>query len=167
MKWNLSVESDSWWPHGLCLPGSSIHGIFQARILEWVAISFSRGSSRPRDWTQVSHILGRRFTVWATKGSSHCCALLLRILLLGNRSLVSASMGPTHRQPTINEVPTGTCPPQLLVSTTVSPATDNYQWGAMGKVIQSRISRVRWLVVSWLLPLNNLQFFTIMRIHFW
>ena len=40
-------------------PGSSIHGILQAEILEWVAISFSRGSSRPRDQTQVSHIAGR------------------------------------------------------------------------------------------------------------
>ena len=51
------------------LPGSSVHGIFQARILEWVAISFSRGSSQPRDWTQtqVSHILGKHFTVWATR----------------------------------------------------------------------------------------------------
>ena len=47
------------------LPGSSIHGIFQARILDWVAISFSRRSSWPRDWTRVSHIVGRRFTVWA------------------------------------------------------------------------------------------------------
>ena len=45
------------------LPCSSIHGIFQARVLEWVAISSSRGSSRPRDQTQVSHIIGRRFTV--------------------------------------------------------------------------------------------------------
>ena len=44
------------------LPGSSIHGIFQARILEWVALSFSRGSSRPRDGTQVGHIAGRCFT---------------------------------------------------------------------------------------------------------
>ena len=44
-------------------PGSSIHGIFQARILEWVAISFSRGSSRPKDRTQVSRIAGRCFTV--------------------------------------------------------------------------------------------------------
>ena len=48
-------------------PGSSIHGIFQARILEWVAISFSRRSSQPRDWTLVSLIIGRRFTVWATR----------------------------------------------------------------------------------------------------
>ena len=44
-------------------PGSSIHGILQARILEWVAISFSRGSSQPRDRTQVSCIVGRCFTV--------------------------------------------------------------------------------------------------------
>ena len=38
------------------LPDSSVHGIFQARILEWVAISFSRGSLQPKDWTQVSCI---------------------------------------------------------------------------------------------------------------
>ena len=38
-------------------PGSSVHGIFQARVLEWVAISFSRRSSRPRDWTLVSRIV--------------------------------------------------------------------------------------------------------------
>ena len=44
-------------------PGSSIHGILQARILEWVAISFSRGPSRPRDRTQVSFIAGRRFNL--------------------------------------------------------------------------------------------------------
>ena len=48
-------------------PGFSVHGIFQARILEWVAISFSRGSSRPGDWTWVSCIAGRFFTVWTTK----------------------------------------------------------------------------------------------------
>ena len=48
------------------LPGSSFHGILQARILEWVVISFSRGSSRCRDWTQVFSIAGRFFNVWAT-----------------------------------------------------------------------------------------------------
>ena len=48
-------------------PGSSVHGIFQARVLEWVAVSFSRGSSQPRDWTWVSHIIGRCFTIWATR----------------------------------------------------------------------------------------------------
>ena len=54
-------------PMDCSLPGSSIHGIFQARILECIPISFSRRSSQPRDWTQVSHIVGRRFTVWATR----------------------------------------------------------------------------------------------------
>ena len=49
------------------LPGFSVHGIFQARVLEWVAISFSGGSSRPRDRTRVSRIVGRRFTHWATR----------------------------------------------------------------------------------------------------
>ena len=49
------------------LPGSSIYGIFQARVLEWVAISFSRGSSWPRDRTRVSCIVGRCLTVWATR----------------------------------------------------------------------------------------------------
>ena len=48
-------------------PGSSIHGILQARILEWVAISFSRGSSPPRDRTQVSRISCRHFNLWATR----------------------------------------------------------------------------------------------------
>ena len=63
----------SWWERPLCdpmdgsLPGSAAHGIFQARILEWAAISFSRGSSQPRDRTQVSCIAHRRFTVWATR----------------------------------------------------------------------------------------------------
>ena len=51
-----------------CSPlGSSVHGILQARILEWVAISFSRGSSQPRDQTLVSWIAGRFFTIWTTR----------------------------------------------------------------------------------------------------
>ena len=61
------------WCPALCNPmdcsltGFSIHGIFQARVLEWVAISFSRRSSWPRDWTQVSRIVGRGITIWATR----------------------------------------------------------------------------------------------------
>ena len=47
-------------------PGSSVHGILQARIPEWVAIPFSRGSSWPRDRTQVSCTAGKFFTFWAT-----------------------------------------------------------------------------------------------------
>ena len=75
-KWNLrkesesescSVLSNSLWPHGLCsLPGSSAHGILQARTLEWV-VPFPRGSSQPRNQTQVSHIAGRFSTICATR----------------------------------------------------------------------------------------------------
>ena len=54
-------------PMDCSLPGSSVHGIFQARVLEWVVIFFSRGSSWPRDRTLVSRIAGRHFTVWATR----------------------------------------------------------------------------------------------------
>ena len=57
-------------PMGCSLPSSSVHGISQARILEWVAISFSRGSSPPRDRTCVSFISSRLFTDWATSGGS-------------------------------------------------------------------------------------------------
>ena len=48
-------------------PSSSVHGILQARILECVVIPFSRGSSWTRDWSQVSHIAGIFFTIWATR----------------------------------------------------------------------------------------------------
>ena len=52
----------------LCDPmDSTVHGILQVRILEWVAFPFSRGSSQPRDWTQVSCIAGIFFTSWATR----------------------------------------------------------------------------------------------------
>ena len=49
------------------LPGSSVHGILQARVLEWVAIPFSKRSSQPRDWTQVFCIACRFFPIWATR----------------------------------------------------------------------------------------------------
>ena len=54
-------------PMDCSLQCSSIHGFIQARVLEWVAISFSRGSSQPRDQTWVSRIVGRCFTIWATR----------------------------------------------------------------------------------------------------
>ena len=81
----LLVSSSNWWkekesenevaklcptlyhPMDCSLPSSSVHGIFQAIVLEWIAISFSRGSSWPRDRTQVSCIVDRRFTAWDTR----------------------------------------------------------------------------------------------------
>ena len=62
----------------------SVHGILQAKILEWVAISFFRGSFQPRDQTNVSCIAGRFFTVWATRKTPHtrCRSLLSRVKTL-------------------------------------------------------------------------------------
>ena len=59
-------------------PVSSVHGILQVRIPECVAIPFSRGSSQLRDWTQVSHIAGRFFTIWASREA------LLKLYIYGN-----------------------------------------------------------------------------------
>ena len=53
-------------PMGYSTPCSSVQGILQARILEWIAIPFCRGSSRPRNWTQISCIAGTFFIIWAT-----------------------------------------------------------------------------------------------------
>ena len=56
--WTVAYQAPPWDEEGK---------IFQARVLEWIAISFSRGYSRPRDQTQVSCIVDRRFTAWATR----------------------------------------------------------------------------------------------------
>ena len=60
----LSSQVRLWDPMGY-----TVCGILQARILEWVAIPFSRGSSWLRDWSWVSHIIGRFFSIWATRWS--------------------------------------------------------------------------------------------------
>ena len=72
MKWSEVTQSCP----ALCdpmdcrLPGSSVHRIFQARILKWVAISFPRGSSWPRGWTWVSYTAESFFTHWATRADT-------------------------------------------------------------------------------------------------
>ena len=61
------VVPDSYDPMDCSLPGSSVHGILQASILKWVALSFSRGSFQTRNRTQVSYTAGRFFTNWAMR----------------------------------------------------------------------------------------------------
>ena len=75
--------SDFWNPMDCCLPDSSVHGILQVGILDWVAIPSSRGSFWPRDWNQVSCIAGKIFIIWATRDSFYpwcqslsCCVQL-------------------------------------------------------------------------------------------
>ena len=92
---SCSAVSNSLQPHGpqstrlLCPwnpPGSSVHGILQARTLEWVAIPFSGASSQPRNQTRVSHIAGRFFTIWVTTedlwgpfSAQQCVSITLRL----------------------------------------------------------------------------------------
>ena len=63
-------------------PGSSVHGIYQARILEWVAILFSRGFFQTRNGTQVSCIAGRFFTIWATRESQHSLSFVFFVIAI-------------------------------------------------------------------------------------
>ena len=70
-----------------CNPtGSSVHGILQARILEWVAIPFSRGSSQPRNQTQVFCITGRYFTIWATR-EAHQYVIPIIIIISSDKNI--------------------------------------------------------------------------------
>ena len=74
-----SVMSKSLQPYGYSLAGSSVHGISQARILEWVVISSYRGSSQPRDWTHISCIsciAGGFFTGWAINSDTNIATWL-------------------------------------------------------------------------------------------
>ena len=77
LKWSEVAQSCP----TLCDPMdcSSVHGIFQARVLDWVAISFSRGSSWPRDQTWISHTEGRCFTVWATREAPKFILVFLNV----------------------------------------------------------------------------------------
>ena len=64
---SLAQSCPTLWPHGLYPASSSVHGILQARMLEWAAMPSSRGSSQPRDQTQVSCLAGDSFTVWTPR----------------------------------------------------------------------------------------------------
>ena len=81
-KWSCSVVSDSLAPHGLKPARLFCPWGFSRQEYWWLAISFSRGSSQPRDQTQVSHIAGRFFTIWATREA-----------IIGNARLDEAQAG--------------------------------------------------------------------------
>ena len=89
--------------------GSSVYGIHQARILEWVAIPFFRGSSQSRDRTQVSCIAGRFFTIWATR----------EVPRTGKESGVTEIWRPLPSKPKELYGSSGWLTPECLFSTTV------------------------------------------------
>ena len=77
-KWKVKVKV-AWSCLTLCDPMDyTVQGILQARILEWVAFPFSRGSSQPRDGTQVSWIAGGFFTSWATRETQENYAIICK-----------------------------------------------------------------------------------------
>ena len=74
-------------------PGFSVHGMLQTRILEWVAISFSRGSYRPRDRSQVSCTAGRFFTNWATRKAFMCLRVWMNSIRCKKMNVISNRLG--------------------------------------------------------------------------
>ena len=79
-RWHMSSIAQLcltlWDPMDCNLSDSSVHGILQTRMLEWIAISFFRGSSWHRDWSQVSCIAGRYFTIWATDEAQNLALII-------------------------------------------------------------------------------------------
>ena len=104
---NRSVMSYSLRPQGF-----TVHGIFQARILEWVTTPISRGSSPPRDRTPISNIVGGFFTIWAARESLYACDELATYcycshgrqsyLPLHIRVLVGSDEGLTSSEPALS-----------------------------------------------------------------
>ena len=97
----------------LCNPMDyTAQGILQARLLEWIAFPFSRGSSQPRDRTQVSCIAGRFFTSWATREGLTCCTAkkkkkskqLKNSVSLQDMELPFRSQKPPSTKPVTNKV---------------------------------------------------------------
>ena len=130
----------------------TVHGILQARILEWVAFPFSRGSSQPRDQTQVSRIAGGFFTSWATREAQECWSgepvpspadLLDPGIKLGSPALQVDSL-PTE--------PSGKPKLRLLLEKMKAKGPLSIQFSQKLRRKTSR-SRVHWLiiqmVVSW------------------
>jgi len=94
-------------PTNCSLPGFSVHGILQAKILEWIAIPFSRGTSQPRDRTLVSCLAGRFFTIWATKRSPILSGLLLQGGLVFTQLVLSSQRTPPNKDKTLCESTSG------------------------------------------------------------
>ena len=124
-------------PHGLDSP---VHGILQTRILEWVAVPFFRGSSQPRDLTQVSHIAVEFFTSWATgealKGASAAAAA---------KSLQSC---PTLCDP-IDGSPPGSPIPGIVQAGILEWVAISFSKAWKWKVKVKSLSHVRLLATPW------------------
>ena len=161
---SCSVTSNSMRPHGLqptrilcawdfqCKNTrvgchSLLQGIFQAKILEWVAIPFSRGSSWPGDWTWVFCIAGRFFTIWATREAHaiHLQPSCILLLLLLSPQVMSDSVWP------IDGSPPGSSAPGILQARKLEWFAISFSSAWKWKVKVKLLSRV------WLFTIHGLQ----------
>ena len=128
-------------PVDCSLQGSSVHGIFQARVLEWVAISVSRGSSRPRDRTQVFRIEGRCFTIWAAREAHPTSSAESQQILLA--PLKGSRIEPYHVLPAV-------LLPDSSKSTAGFVVPSSWVWlfvtHGLPQSLQSVLSRVNWMI---------------------
>ena len=125
-------------PTNCSLPASLSMGILPARILEWVAMPFSRGSSQPRDWTQVSHIAGRFFTIWATREAHQVLA-----------ATAAKSLQSCPTLPTIDGSPPGSPVPGILQARTLEWVAISFSSAWKWKVKVKSLSRVRLSAAPW------------------
>ena len=117
----------------------TVHGILQARILEWVAFPFSRGSSQPRDWTQVSRIAGRFFINWAIREALCCLAAAAAKSLQSCLTLCDP----------IDGSPAGPTVPGILQARTQEWVAISFSNAWKWKVKVKSLSRVRLLATPW------------------
>ena len=131
-------------------PGSPVCGIFQARIQEWVAIPFSRGSSQPRDGAQVSWIAGRFFTIWATRKAlaeeyyftemilNHWCMVIIKSRLMLGFIIMWTSVKITQKRTDRGSLF------RARESGTVSYRDSKTRTGGGGFLVKNKILRVPW-----------------------
>ena len=139
---------------GCSPPGSSIHGILQARILEWAAVPFSRGSSQHRDWTQVSGTAGRFFTVWATMEAwapwNHYCSICVWWAYPAAATAAAKSLQscPTLCDP-IDGSTLGSAIPGILQARTLEWVAISFSNAWKWKVKVKSLSRVWLFAITW------------------
>ena len=140
----------------LCHPmDCTVHGILQARILDWVAVPFSRGSSQPRHWTQVSRIGGWFFTSWEAQ-SCHAAAAAAK-------SLQSCL---TLCDP-IDGSPPGSPIPGILQARTLEWVSISFSNAWKWKVKVKSLSRVRLLATPWTAAYQTLPSMGFSRQEYW
>ena len=124
-------------PIDCSLPGSSVHGIFQIRILEWVAISPSRGSSWPRDGTHISYVLalaGRFFIYWATQEAKTIKCYPLKVGMYGLFARVNLHWPPMLPSVQFSSV-TQSCPTLCNLTNRSTPGIPVHRSGSLPKLM--------------------------------